>query len=117
MTKTASLSVKFEFSSAHFLPEYHGKCEKMHGHNYGVTISIKGPVKEDGMVMDFAKIKKIANEKAINVLDHKNLNEIIENPSAENIAIWIWEQLKNDMPLKKIAVSETSNSTAEYAGE
>lgn len=59
--------------------------------------------------MDFKKIKEIVNEKVIEKLDHTHLNNIIENPSAENIAIWIWAHLKKYLPLKKITVYETDD--------
>ena len=96
---------------------YHGKCEHLHGHNYKVVVTIEDEVKEDGMVMDFKIIKRIVKEKAINVLDHKHLNDIIENPSAEHIAIWIWDKIKDDMPLKKVTVYETEKYYCTYEGK
>ena len=113
------LSVSFSVSASHFLPNYHGKCENMHGHNYKIIIKINGEVKkEDGMVMDFKEIKKIAKTHALDKLDHSHLNDILETPSAENIAIWIWENLKDHLPgLKKIKIFETDNCCCSYYGE
>jgi len=106
----------FTFHSAHFLPNYHGKCEDMHGHTYKMEVTIEGKPKEDGMIMDFKQVKEIVNKKVVDKLDHKLLNDVIENPSAENIAIWAWDQLKNDLNLKQIKVYETSNSYVTYEG-
>ncbi len=112
-----SLSTAFHFAASHFLTKYHGKCENLHGHNYKIVVSIHGPIKEDGMVIDFKIIKDIVNERVIDKLDHTHLNDTIDNPSAENLAIWIWDKIKDDLPLAKIAVYETENYYAEYSGE
>lgn len=128
----------FNFSASHFLTRHgasiasevplsnkrfakrntlsHGKCENLHGHNYKLIVTIEGEVHKDGMVMDFADIKKIVNEKALNDLDHSHLNEILENPSSENLAVYIWDKLKKDLPLKKITIYETENCFCEYKG-
>lgn len=111
------LSRIFNFSASHFLPNYDGKCENLHGHNYKVTVTIQGEVQPNGMVLDFKKIKDIVSENAIDKLDHTNLNDLLENPSAENTAIWIWNSLKNKLSLKKITVYETENCYCEYYGE
>ncbi len=111
------LSCVFSFAASHFLTKYHGKCENLHGHNYKVVVTINGPLKDDGMVMDFKIIKQIVNEKVIDVLDHTHLNDTIDNPSAEHLAIWIWDKLQNEIPLHKITVYETEDYYAEYTGE
>ena len=112
-----TLNVKFTFAASHFLTEYHGKCENLHGHNYTLIVSIIGPVKKDGMVIDYKEIKKIVNGKVVEKLDHSHLNDTIKNPSSENIAVWIWNHLKNDLPLKKIKLYETDNYYCEYEGK
>jgi 6-pyruvoyltetrahydropterin/6-carboxytetrahydropterin synthase len=110
------LNVKFNFASSHFLTKYHGKCEELHGHNYKLIVQIEDEIKEDGMVMDYKIIKKIVNEEAIKKLDHKHLNNILENPSTENLLILIWDLLKEKLPLKKLTIYETENYYAEYEG-
>jgi 6-pyruvoyltetrahydropterin/6-carboxytetrahydropterin synthase len=108
----------FTFDSAHFLPNYHGKCENMHGHTYKMEVTIEGkPNPDDGMIMDFKKLKEIVNEKVIEKLDHKLLNDIVDNPSAEFLAMWSWDQLKNDVNLKQIKIYETPNSYVTYEGD
>ena len=105
---------EFTFDSAHFLPDYHGKCEAMHGHTYKIHVTIQGKVHPDGMVYDFVELKKLVKLKVVNKLDHQLLNDIIKIPSAENIAIWVWEQLEKDLPLYEIKVWETATSFVTY---
>lgn len=83
----------FDFDAAHFLPNYYGKCEKLHGHTYNLHVTIEGELGENGLLIDFVILKKIVKERVLNQLDHSHLNDLIPVPSAENIAIWIWEQL------------------------
>ena len=72
-------------SAAHHLPNYKGKCANVHGHSWKVEVDIEGSIKKGtGMVVDFSTIKDI-----INKLDHKDLNTIIPNPTAENITMYI----------------------------
>ncbi len=111
------LSCILTFSAAHFLTDYEGDCEKLHGHNYKVIITIKDKQKKNGMIMDFKIIKKITKEKILNKLDHSNLNDFLKNPSVENLCILIWEKLKNDLPLNKITIYETENCFCTYKGE
>lgn len=110
------LNTTLHFAAAHFLPKYKGKCENVHGHNYKVIITVQGEVQENGLVIDFKKIKDIAEKRVIDILDHAELNKIIDNPSAENIAIWIWGQLKDKLPLYKVEIHETESYSAEYDG-
>lgn len=111
---------EFAFEAAHRLPlvpENH-KCFNLHGHSFKVKITIEGIVNELGWVMDFAEIKKIC-EPIIDELDHKYLNEIIglDNPTSENIAVWIWQKLEDSLKgLYSIEVMETCNSGCIYQG-
>jgi 6-pyruvoyltetrahydropterin/6-carboxytetrahydropterin synthase len=84
----------YEFESAHFLPnvpEGH-KCRNMHGHNYRLVVSVRGELDERGFVRDFAEVDE-AVEPLLALLDHKVLNDTIENPTAENIARWFLSRL------------------------
>ena len=111
------LSCVFKFAASHYLTKYHGKCENLHGHNYKLIITIEGEVQEDGMVMDFKLIKEAVNKEVVDILDHTHLNDKLPNPSAENLAIWIWNKLKDKIPIVKVAVYETEDYVAEYAGD
>lgn len=79
-------------SGAHFLSlNYESKCANLHGHNWEIDVYLASEVlDENGMVMDFSKIKK-----KVEILDHANVNEVINplNPTAENIAKWICDEM------------------------
>jgi len=101
----------FKFDAAHFLPKYHGKCEQLHGHTYQLRVTISGELGAEGMVCDFVEVKKVVLSKVIDILDHSSLNDTIPNPSAENIAIWVWHQLADDFNLYEIQIWETEDSS------
>lgn len=111
----------FTFEAAHFLPhvpETH-RCRRMHGHSYRVDLTLEGPVDpKTGFVVDFFDLEA-AFAPLMERLDHHCLNEVegLENPTAELIAIWIWDRLKPGMPmLAAVRVYETPMSVAEYTG-
>ena len=111
----------FQVEAAHHLPnvpEDH-KCRRLHGHSFIIEIHVSGPVGQDtGWVMDFSDLKQIF-QPLYDQLDHNYLNEIqgLENPTSENLAIWIWDKLIPVLPqLSKVAVKETCNSGCIYTG-
>ncbi len=112
---------EFTFDSAHFLPHVpvDHKCREMHGHTYRLRVWIEGmPDPVIGWVMDFAELKK-AIKPVIEEIDHKVLNHVkgMENPTCENIAIWIWDQVKPLIPaLARIELNETPTSGVVYEG-
>jgi len=119
---TMELYKEFSFDSAHFLPfvDENHKCRRVHGHTYVVRLYVSGDLDPVlGWVVDFAVIKDIwrpLEEK----LDHRLLNDIpgLENPTAENIAIWIWRQVKPRLPkLSQVLVCENASSGVIYKGE
>jgi 6-pyruvoyltetrahydropterin/6-carboxytetrahydropterin synthase len=85
-----------EFDAAHSLPGYQGKCANIHGHTYKVEVVIEGPVGENGFVMDFFQLKKILGS-ALGDFDHRNLNDILKNPTAERIAEMACQRLRQDL--------------------
>jgi 6-pyruvoyltetrahydropterin/6-carboxytetrahydropterin synthase len=103
------LEKRLEIAGAHYLQlNYESKCSNLHGHNWQVTIYCKSEeLDENGMVVDFTKIKEQAMK-----LDHKNLNEVLAfNPTAENIA----EYLCTNIPkCYKVDVIESENNKASY---
>jgi 6-pyruvoyltetrahydropterin/6-carboxytetrahydropterin synthase len=112
----------FQFEAAHLLPglpKSH-KCRRLHGHSFQVEIVVAGKLDTTlGWVMDYAEITNIFKpiwEK----LDHRYLNEIpgLENPTSENISIWIWKKLKPKLPLLiEVAIAETCTARCIYRGE
>ena len=111
----------FQLEAAHRLPNVPDghKCARMHGHSFRIEIHISGPVgRESGWVMDFADLRK-AFQPLFDQLDHHCLNDIegLENPTSENLAIWIWDRLSPSLTdLCKVVVQETCNAGCIYTG-
>lgn len=105
--------VEADFSAAHFLKDYNGKCENLHGHNYKVYAHVKGSqLNEGGMLLDFTKLKA-ALRTVCKELDHTNLNDFDyfkQNPSAERIAMYIYDGIVS--LLKKEGIEAGSNAPA-----
>lgn len=112
------ITKEFTFDAAHFLTNYHGKCENLHGHTYKLHVTVEGDIKENGLVIDFIKLKDFVNKKIINKLDHSNLNDFFENPTAELVAKWIWGELNEikDVNLYEIKLWESPTSFVTYNG-
>lgn len=96
----------FTFSAAHHLTKYRGLCERPHGHTYRLIVTVEGEIKKNGLVIDFSELKKIVEKKVLSKLDHRDLNKIFGNPSAENIAVWIWGKLKNSFKKHRVELDE-----------
>ncbi|MCP3460611.1 MULTISPECIES: 6-carboxytetrahydropterin synthase QueD [unclassified Bradyrhizobium] len=115
------ISHAFKFEAAHRLPNVPAahRCSRMHGHSYRVEVQLDGPVDPiTGFVVDFFDLEEAFVE-VMNALDHRCLNEIegLGNPTAENIAIWIWERLNRKFQgMSCVRVYETSDAWAEYDG-
>jgi len=119
------VSVQAHYDSAHFLRNYKGKCERLHGHRYVVELALATTgLDAAGIAFDFVVVKRSLRELA-NRLDHENLNDLepfteIE-PSAENQAKWFWDELKRDFPEDVAAamlytkVWETPTQWAQYS--
>lgn len=89
------ITKEFTFDSAHYLTEYRGKCENMHGHTYKLQVTLEGDIQKNGLVIDFVILKRIVTKHVLDKLDHKVLNDVLSNPSAENLAVWIWDVLSD----------------------
>jgi 6-pyruvoyltetrahydropterin/6-carboxytetrahydropterin synthase len=119
-----TLRVTDSFSAAHRLRGYHGDCERLHGHNYKVEVSIESTdLDETGIVIDFRDVKNILKD-ALDEMDHQYLNELAafsdRNPSAENIARHIFttisDTVKHPARLKEVVVWENENCSVSYSG-
>ncbi len=118
---TVRIVRKFTFEAAHRLPhagEGH-KCARLHGHSFQVELVCAGKIDpKKGWLIDFAQIKHLFSP-LYDSLDHNYLNDIegLENPTSENLARWIWTQLKPSLPiLDQINIAETCNARCEYRG-
>ncbi len=108
------LIVKDKFSAAHYLENYNGRCENMHGHTFMVELHISGKVLDKaGISYDFTNIKKYLKK----ILpDHKLLNEVYDFvPSAENLSRHLYQVAKKDYPVTKVVVWESENAAACYS--
>jgi len=115
------ISQAFKFEAAHFLPgvpEAH-RCSRLHGHSYRVEVQLDGPVdSHTGFVVDFFDLEKCFAG-ILEALDHRCLNEVegLANPTAENIAVWIWDRLKPSFrQISAVRVYETADCWAEHDG-
>lgn len=118
-------SVKASFSGAHRLKGYRGKCEALHGHNWDVEAFVASKdLNAEGLLIDFKVLRNKLNE-VLCALDHRDLNSIAffkeRNPSAENIAKYIYTNLKKALSdrgqkvsLLRVSVWETRDSCATY---
>jgi 6-pyruvoyltetrahydropterin/6-carboxytetrahydropterin synthase len=103
---------EFVFDAAHNLPNYKGKCERLHGHTWKLQVTVKAEVDpSSGMAFDFVDLKAVVKERVIDVLDHAYVNDFIEHPSAENLCLFVWQKC-SDLPLWEVKVWETPTSFA-----
>jgi len=113
---------EFTFEAAHLLPNVppEHKCRRLHGHSFRARLYIEGDLDPSlGWVTDFADVKQ-AFEPVWRKLDHHYLNDIpgLENPTSEQIARWIWRELKPALPnLSRIVLFETCTAGCEYRGD
>jgi 6-pyruvoyltetrahydropterin/6-carboxytetrahydropterin synthase len=116
--------IERNFSSAHQLRGYKGKCENLHGHNYKIEIYARGKELDNiGLLVDFGELKTAADE-VVQYLDHRNINELAPfdeevNPSAENLARYILERVASRVgdervQIYKVRCFETPTSIATY---
>jgi 6-pyruvoyltetrahydropterin/6-carboxytetrahydropterin synthase len=120
------LKIITEFSAAHNLRNFRGKCEALHGHNWKVEVVLGGKNLDDsGVVLDFAEVKSATSE-IISEIDHRYLNDlpffVENNPSSENIARYIFHRLKekidNDrVRIRRVTAWESQDACASYLGE
>ena len=120
------LKIITEFSAAHNLRNFRGKCEALHGHNWKVEVVLSGKNLDDsGVVLDFAEVKAATSE-IMSEIDHRYLNDlpffVENNPSSENIARYIFHRLKekidNDrVRIRRVTAWESQDACASYLGE
>ena len=117
------LTIRSEFCAAHALRHYQGKCERLHGHNYGVEATVEGErlLPETELLLDFTDFKQLLKN-ALEDLDHHFLNDVppfdVSNPSAENLSRYIWQRLSPLLPggvrLHSVTVAEKDIQSATY---
>lgn len=111
----------FTIEAAHRLPNVPAghKCSRLHGHSFRIELHVSGEVDaHTGWVMDFAELKQ-RFQPIYDSLDHHYLNDIpgLENPTSENLARWVWNEVKPLVPLlSKVVIHETCTSGCAYTG-
>lgn len=120
MNANIAISQEFYFEAAHSLPSYgdvHPNA-RVHGHSFRARVSLDGPLDAHGQVIDLKLIDQALQKLRVQ-LDHQMLNDIIDTPTLENIAIWIWNSLINQF--SKLALVEvfrdSLGQSCRYAGE
>lgn len=113
---------KVSFDAAHYLPHYVGKCQNLHGHCWTVEVGVRGCIDaETGMVADFKNLKAFLREAVVERFDHTLLNDVLPNPTAENLVQYVREAWGKRLPelmgsrlLVCVRVWETEDSYAEW---
>lgn len=108
-----TLKVSDTFHAAHFLKEYKGKCEKVHGHSFRVEVQIRvQDLDKTGIGIDFSEIKKKLSEI---IPDHTLLNDVYPfNPTAENLSRHFFQELSKDFPVTAVTIWESKDASATY---
>lgn len=117
-----TLEKKFSFEASHILPHHSGKCARLHGHSWKGTLvcsgkSLKQDGSEQGMLIDFSRMSAITKKLTDTYLDHYHLNDSLglENPTSEEVARWIYEKVKPELPdLRAVIIEETCTSLCRY---
>jgi 6-pyruvoyltetrahydropterin/6-carboxytetrahydropterin synthase len=117
------VTIEETFAAGHALRNYKGKCENVHGHNYRCQVTMEGEqLDEIGLLVDFVELKRVVHS-VIDRMDHQWLNEFPPfdklNPSAENMAKYIYDEVKAGLAAKNARVSavrlwETDTASATY---
>ena len=120
------LTIDEAFCASHQLRNYNGKCEHLHGHNFGVSVEVEGTELDPAVeiLFDYGELKRMTRE-AVKELDHQHLNDLdafaVRNPSSENIARHLYREIKAGLAalaphaqLKSVSVSEKGTSRATY---
>jgi 6-pyruvoyltetrahydropterin/6-carboxytetrahydropterin synthase len=121
------VTVEDSFAAGHYLRNYKGKCEKPHGHNYKVRITLAGEqLDKAGLLLDFKDLREVMRQ-VIDRLDHQMINDLepftAMNPSAENLAKYFYEETHNRLKgvtrgcvrVKNVTIFETDTTTATYS--
>lgn len=114
-----TITISATFAAAHRLPEHEGKCCRLHGHTYGLEVTVEGTPQETGpaagMVMDFAELRQRVGELVVEQLDHQLLNDVFDfAPTSEAVAAWAFTRLRGaGLPVVRVRLAEGPNSYVE----
>ena len=101
----------FTFEAAHHLAWHPGKCRNLHGHSYRLDVSVEAPLDANGVVLDFDTLQEVVHDQVIDRWAHRDLNEVLDNPTAELLAHRAWELLTGaGLDLAALRLWETGDS-------
>ena len=107
-----SVTCSYTFEAAHRLTWHPGKCRNLHGHSYRLDVTVQGPLDVNGVVIDFDVLTEVVEREVIDRWDHRDLNEILDNPTAELLAHRAWELLTAaGVDLAALRLWETTDSS------
>jgi 6-pyruvoyltetrahydropterin/6-carboxytetrahydropterin synthase len=107
-----SVTCSFTFEAAHRLAWHPGKCRNLHGHSYRLEVTVDGPLDANGVVVDFDHLNEIVEREVVERFDHRDLNEVFDNPTAELLAHRAWELLTSaGVDLAGLRLWETTDSS------
>jgi len=113
-----SVTRSFTFEAAHQLPWHQGKCQRLHGHSYRLEVTVTGPIGPDGIVVDFGDVRRVVQREIIDRFDHRYLNDLLDNPTAELLATEIWKSLgATELAISRIRLWETADSWVELQAD
>ena len=108
----------FSFEAAHRLPWHPGKCRELHGHHYRFEVTVEGPIGPDGIVVDFDELEATIGGRIVTRYDHRYLNELLDNPTAELLAADIWKRVEAvGLQVAHLRRWETPDSSVELLAE
>jgi 6-pyruvoyltetrahydropterin/6-carboxytetrahydropterin synthase len=113
------ITISLTFAAAHRLPDHEGKCCRLHGHTYGLEVTVEGTPQQSGpaagMVMDFAELRQRVGDLVVEPLDHQLLNDILAFvPTSEAVAAWIFGRLQEaGLPVVRVRLAEAPNAFVE----
>jgi 6-pyruvoyltetrahydropterin/6-carboxytetrahydropterin synthase len=106
-----SVTCSFTFEAAHRLAWHPGRCRNLHGHSYRLDVTVSGTLDHNGVVIDFDRLSAIVDEEVMARFDHRDLNEVIDNPTAELLAHEAWRLLADaGVALTALRLWETTTS-------
>jgi 6-pyruvoyltetrahydropterin/6-carboxytetrahydropterin synthase len=108
-----SVTRTFTFAAAHQLPWHQGKCRNLHGHTYRLEVAVRGPLNEDGIVVDFSELASVVRVVILDRYDHQFLNDYFENPTAELLAMNFYKELEaQGLAVSRLTLWETDTCAA-----
>jgi len=112
----ARVTRSFSFEAAHHLPWHTGRCRRLHGHHYRLDVTVEGPVGDHGVVLDFDDLRSVVEREIVGEWDHRLLNDVLENPTAELVAQEAWKRLEAaGLNVVGLRLWETPDSSVELS--